>query len=261
MINSSSKTKPILNTETIKLFHLRIGRSKAVWLGAVLTVAVMTLLINLGMWQLQRAEFKRDLELQLELREVAASMPITELSDKRFANYTGLRVHGQLTPVANHYLLLDNQTYNGKVGYLAYQLMRAENGENLLFEMGFISALSSRQWLPKVDWLRFEDNFEGRLYQRTVNPLSSSLELEPGAVGRIQNLNFDELEKRWGLRIKPYMFQPQSEDWPYPQPWQPIALGSERHFGYAIQWFGLAFALLCLSLWAWIGYVVRKKDD
>ncbi|GAK83046.1 cytochrome oxidase biogenesis protein Surf1 [Vibrio ponticus] len=47
-------------------------------------------------------------------------------------------------------MLLDNQTYNGEVGYLALQLVRAIDGRNVLLELGFVAAKSSRSDLPDV---------------------------------------------------------------------------------------------------------------
>ncbi len=257
MINSSSNTKHSLNKTTITASF-----QWSVWLGAVLTVGAIIILVKLGFWQVERGAEKQHIEAQLELR---ARLPVQRLSALNASpvidSYTGIKVSASLTPVADRYLLLDNQTFDGQVGYLAYQLMQTKDGQYVLLEVGFVSALASRQVLPDVDWLVSSSHYEGRLYQRQRNPLSYQLQIEEGKVARIQNLNLTELENLWHIELLPYLFQPQQADWPYAQPWQPVPLASTRHYGYAIQWFGLAIALLCLSLWAWIQFVVRNRDD
>lgn len=65
-------------------------------------------------------------------------------------DFYGVKVTANLSPLAGYYVLLDNQTYNGEVGYLALQLVRAIDGRNVLLELGFVAAKSSRSDLPDV---------------------------------------------------------------------------------------------------------------
>ncbi|NIY82305.1 SURF1 family protein [Vibrio hepatarius] len=234
---------------TIWLSFVGLSKKPTFWLGVLLTVVVFSVLINLGLWQLSRADEKQQLEQRLSERESAAMVPLAEIEVAKFDYLTGLRVEGIVRPMPSRYLLLDNQTHEGKVGYLAYQLVALANGKHVLLERGFVTAGGTRSHLPKVEWLQEPLDIQARLYQRSTNPLSDELMLEQGVPSRIQNLNVVQLSSLWRVDIEPYVLQPINKPWPYPQPWVPIPLSSAKHFGYAVQWFSMAVVLVILSLW------------
>ncbi len=223
--------------------------SLKVILGAVLTVVVFLVLVNLGLWQLSRGEEKQLLEQELQRRQNMAPLTL-EAALERYPidHMTGLRVRVSLSPSNNMTFLLDNQTYQGKVGYLAYQLMREQQGHWMLVERGFVPAPNERSQLPEVNWVASRQELVGRFYQKSLNPLSSELIIEPQLPHRIQNLNLQQLSQWLGEPILPVVFQPQEENWPYPQPWIPFPLSAEKHFGYAVQWFAMATVLLFIAL-------------
>ncbi len=251
-MNSNNTTSNNLKINTMGLSFRGLLKRPAFWLGMLLTVVVFSVLINLGFWQLSRAEEKQQLEQHLSDYANRERIPLTELEINKQAYVTGLPVKASLSPVDEKYLLLDNQTYEGRVGYLAYQLMQLENDQYALVERGFVEASKMRSELPNVDWIEDPVSIKARLYQKSANPLSQDLHFELGSPHRIQNLNIEQLEQQWGVRIAPYVIQPQMETWPYPQPWQPIPLKAEKHLGYAVQWFSMAGALCLLSLWVLI---------
>nr|QIH43960.1 SURF1 family protein [Vibrio ziniensis] len=218
-------------------------------LGAVLTVVVFAVLVKLGLWQMSRGEQKQALEQELQLRQqmepISLGMALEQYS---MTNIAGVRVKIAVTPSRNMTFLLDNQTYQGKVGYLAYQLVRESSGHGMLLEIGFVPAANDRNVLPEVNWLAEPRELEGRLYQKSLNPLSSELSIEDKTPHRIQNLNIEQLSLWVGEPILPVAFQPQETDWSYAQPWVPIPLSADKHFGYAVQWFVMATVLFFITL-------------
>ncbi|TFH90315.1 SURF1 family protein [Vibrio ouci] len=217
------------------------------WIVVLLTVVAFSILVNLGLWQLSRAEEKREIEQQVSQRDSQQWISLGQISADQLAIPTGVKVEFQALPVKDRYLLLDNQNYQSEVGYIALQLVKAQSGESVLLERGFIRAPKLRTQLPEVNWLVEPMKVQGRLYRKSPNPLSQDLYLESGVPSRIQNLNYAQLEKSWGIELARYVVQPQVDNWPYPQPWQPVAMKSEKHHGYAVQWFSMAAALLLLS--------------
>lgn len=210
-------------------------------------MVAFSILVNLGLWQLSRAEEKKAIEQRVSQRESQQWISLEQISDEQLEIPTGVKVEFQALPVKDRYLLLDNQNFQGEVGYIALQLVKVESGEWVLLERGFIRAPKLRTQLPEVDWLVEPLKVQGRLYRKSPNPLSHDLYLESGVPSRIQNLNFDQLEKAWDIELARYVVQPKADNWPYPQPWQPVAMKSEKHHGYAVQWFSMAAALLLLS--------------
>lgn len=213
---------------------------------SVVTVVLFSILVKLGFWQLGRAEEKRSIETRVESLNQREPKLLSELTSLELDEPTGMLVRFRAEMVKEKYLLLDNQNHQGEVGYLALQLARSENGLWVLVERGFVTAPNLRSKLPKVDWLEGVLEGKGRLYRKSVNPLSQELYMESEVPSRIQNLNFEQLEEQWQVDLEPYVIQPQFEQWLYPQPWQPISLSPEKHTGYAVQWFSMAGALLLL---------------
>ncbi|WP_341662547.1 SURF1 family protein [Vibrio sp.] len=224
-------------------------KSGSVWVGMILTLVVFSILVNLGLWQFGRYQKKNEIEQKLLAREQSTTVEMDDLHLVGVEYLTGIKISAELVPIDGRYLLLDNQVYKGEVGYLAYQLMESETGIAVLLERGFIPAGKDRSKLPQVSWITTPISLAARLYQRSVNPLSDRLYMETDRPHRIQNLNIEELGELWGRNIQPYLIQPVVDDWPYPQPWQPLPLSSSKHLGYAVQWFGMATALLVLTLW------------
>lgn len=222
---------------------------RKMWLGLGLTVAVFVLLVKLGLWQWGRGEEKQVMESRLtEYQQMTALSLNQALTEYPPQQMTGVRVSVVFDPDTTHTFLLDNQTLDGQVGYLAYQLGRTSEGDWLMVERGFVAAGRERSVLPQVEWLQQTQGLTGRLYIRSLNPLSSELSIEAGTPHRIQNLNLAELSRWLGAPIFPAVLQPQQPGWPYAQPWQPLAMSSQKHFGYALQWFTMAAVLALIAL-------------
>ncbi|MEZ8303140.1 SURF1 family protein [Vibrio splendidus] len=253
-------------------------RSKGFWIAVVLTVVSVGILIKLGLWQLERGNEKLRYEQQLSERAQQSSRSldavISEWKDSRiqaqgaseqlFLN--GLKVDVELEAPSGLVVLLDNQINQGTVGYVIYMLgevrFKDENNslvseKQLLIDLGFVAASNDRRELPQLGNITLPTNMSGRLYTRSVNPLSHDLGLENTTPKRIQNINITALSEYTGQAVLPFVFQPQSLDsWPYELLWRPTAMKSEKHFGYSFQWFVMAAVLLFLMLL--IGYRYLK---
>ncbi|MDH6017417.1 SURF1 family protein [Vibrio splendidus] len=253
-------------------------RSKGFWVAVVLTVVSVGILIKLGLWQLERGNEK--LRYEQQLSERAQQSPrsldsvITEWKDSRIQaqgaseqlSLNGLKVDVELETPSGLVVLLDNQINQGTVGYVIYMLgevrFKDENNslvaeKQLLIDLGFVAASNDRRELPQLGNITLPTNMSGRLYTRSVNPLSHELGLENTTPKRIQNINITALSEYTGQAVLPFVFQPQSlESWPYELLWRPTAMKSEKHFGYSFQWFVMAAVLLFLMLL--IGYRYLK---
>lgn len=253
-------------------------RSKGFWIAVVLTVVSVGILIKLGLWQLERGNEK--LRYEQQLSERAQQSPrsldtvISEWKDSRIQaqgaseqlSLNGLKVDVELETPSGLVVLLDNQVNQGAVGYVIYMLgevrFKDENEslvaeKQLLIDLGFVAASNDRRELPQLGNITLSTNMSGRLYTRSVNPLSHELGLENTTPKRIQNINITALSEYTGQAVLPFVFQPQSlESWPYELLWRPTAMKSEKHFGYSFQWFVMAAVLLFLMLL--IGYRYLK---
>ncbi len=85
----------------------------------VFALFVSVLFTRLGIWQLDRAEQKRETLAEFERRADAS-----ELDLNRMFSMDGGSMWGRYASVTGHYIgptiLLDNQIYEGRAGYFVY---------------------------------------------------------------------------------------------------------------------------------------------
>ncbi|NLS13801.1 SURF1 family protein [Vibrio sp. SM6] len=225
-----------------------------------LTLGLFSILVNLGFWQLDRGDEKAALETQLEYNSRQSSLAL-EVVIKRdqwsWQETLGLMVEAEFEPTQLPLLLLDNQILNGEVGYLVFQIMRYQQ-HYMLLELGFSKASMRREQLPEIEQLTARTAMIGKLYAKQPNRLSSDLHpefFEPNNLNvvRIQNLNIDAIGALFSLELLPVAIQPTNlTDWSMPFPWHPLPMSSAKHYGYAAQWFTMAFALvICVAAVIW----------
>ncbi|HAS6974075.1 TPA: SURF1 family protein [Vibrio parahaemolyticus] len=236
------------------LLSHKLWLSKRFGIAVCLTVVVFSLLVKLGFWQLERGQEKQALEQAILARADAPYQSLTSVLDNndwREESVIGVKVQTEAKPEPLPVVLLDNQTFQGKVGYLAYQVVSV--GQDpitlALLELGFVEGRRTRDSLPTVTMLKSPTNVTGRLYRKSMNPLSSELMPEMGEGIRVQNLNIYELNELLNVELMPAVLQPDNlENWAYPFPWNPLPLTSAKHFGYAVQWFAMAAVFLLLTI-------------
>ncbi|MCS0379403.1 SURF1 family protein [Vibrio diabolicus] len=261
-MKSSKRTSVSLNRNTVDiappvsslLLSRQLWLSKRFWVAVGLTVVVFSLLVKLGFWQLERGQEKQALEQAILARADSAYQTLGEVleeNDWREGSILGKKVEANVVPQAFPVILLDNQTHQGNVGYLVFQVvsMSDESGTYALLELGFVEGIADRSVLPTVTTLEVSTFISGRLYRKSANPLSSELMPEVGDVIRVQNLNIVQLNQLLNIELMPAVLQPDNlKNWPYDFPWNPLPLNSAKHFGYSIQWFSMAGVFLLLTL-------------
>lgn len=226
----------------------------------LLTVSVFSLLVKLGLWQYHKGEEKSLWQASLAQRQAAAPIDLSQLLALEHEALTGYQLQITTSPVPQQpLLLLDNQVYQGAVGYLVFQLFAASTGAEqdsslttqpwLLVELGFVPADKDRRILPVIPALaEAQYRLTGRVYQKQINPMSDELFAEAGEPMRFQNLNLPALAAHLGHSLYPMVLQPQNL-LGLAQPWQPVPMPAQKHFGYAVQWFTMAGVFVLMLLW------------
>ena len=213
----------------------------------------LPLTLSLGFWQLDRAEQKKVLDqkhAKLGSRQPVLISDRSEI-DEEFRPY---RIYGHYAP---EYFLLDNRISEGQVGYEVLQLFRTEAGFSLLVNRGWIAAPRLREEIPEVLQLNNKVGIEGFFYQSDGEvPLLNQSNFESFDQQhwpkRIQKLAWDELAAILSVSdLIKREFRLGSGDVPGALRinWRSTEMGPEKHLGYAVQWFSLAFALLLLTLY------------
>lgn len=255
-MKSSSKTSKDLNRVTMGSPVKRPALAGKLLL--LFTLGLFVVLVKLGFWQLSRAEEKQQL-LAMQERQLQASVLTIDRLSEPLAQLQGARLEVTGSLLATPTLLLDNQVMDGKVGYLAYRLLRVPGYSRLLpVELGFVAAGNDRRVLPQLPAETLDLTLRGRLYQRQLNPMAHGLGAEAGEPKRIQSLDMEALETELGLALWNICLQPDSlPNLDLPRRWMPVSMPVEKHLGYAAQWFSLAAALLVLTLW----YLIKTRKN
>ncbi|ASI92124.1 hypothetical protein BSZ05_20120 [Vibrio mediterranei] len=252
-MKSNSSTKTILNNSVGDIEVPRVAWFKSVkfWVGFVLTVVVFSTLVKLGLWQLQRGNDKSHMESMLAQRSKQSPISLssvhfsnTSQSNSDYLDWIGVPVFAEVTPLPELFYL-DNQTFEGQVGYVVYQLIIDGQSRFLLLELGFVKGMEQRQSLPVVEQLTHPLMITGRLYQKLDSPLGNELYPEDFTSStstrfRIQNLNIGSLAELTGKPLQAWALQPIDSTTPYAHPWKPLSMNSTKHYGYAFQWFSMA---------------------
>ena len=220
-------------------------------LPTLVTLALFILLLSLGFWQLDRAEQKQQLERQKQRDRASEESPLQlstiTLVDPEW-HYRKVKISG--TYDTQHQWLLDNRHYKGRVGFHVLTLLHAQ-GQALLVNRGWIPLGPNRNQLPVIDV-----SPEKTLVSGILTPVGEQ-QLLLGDAGYtsnqwpkiIQRLEIDQMSAQTNSIVVPAVLQLNAQnltcytcDWSIPQG----AMTVEKHRGYAVQWFALAAALVCI---------------
>ncbi len=217
---------------------------------SLLTLLLLGLLVSLGLWQLDRAQQKRDLlagygsDRNATVIQLEAGMNSFDDFNYQFASVIGRYDSA-------HQFLLDNRTYKGRAGYHVLTPFRLrDSGTAVLVNRGWIPLGATRAELP--DPLVEADR--RRIIGRIKLPASDSFMLgeeQPrhGWPYRIQRIDTARLAQELDYALLPVVvLLDADQDSGFVRDWTPLRSGPERNVGYAVQWFGLAAALLIIYL-------------
>ncbi|WP_459746061.1 SURF1 family protein [Pseudomonas sp. 3A(2025)] len=225
------------------------------WLPTLLLVFMLPTLVLLGLWQLHRAQEKRDLLALQAQHQIMVPGTLDELL--QVADPAWRRVHVQGVVDAEHSLLLDNSSRQGQVGVELLQPLQDQ--------LSGMWVLLNRGWLP------WPDRRVAPLFSTpdTLLDIQAWVYVPPGPGFRLQA---DAVPERWPHLItvvEPtrlwrelgrvgYAHQLRLLPGPaaYRVDWPVVNMAPDTHSGYAVQWFSLAAALL--GLYLYLGFNVTK---
>lgn len=229
------------------------------WKLFLLGLVLVGLFISLGRWQLSRAHQKEALFAAFAERTAHTPLSIVALqqtSDSRFyrAELTG-------TFDNNHSMLLDNKTYEGKVGYEVYTPFKPKDAQlTILVDRGFIPMGFSRQQLPPIHAINEQTTITGMLNLPPAYVSLGSIKNQTEATWplRVEYINLLQLSNILRQPLYPNVLILSPHDpLAYATEWKITMMGPEKHRGYAVQWFAFALILLLLSVTLGIGRVKR----
>lgn len=236
---------------------LRSPRFWVLTLAAVLTFAGT---LSLGQWQLRRAAQKESLQAALDAKATLPPLDNAALAGNGNAQDTLYR-HAVLTGEwqPKYTVYLDNRPMDGQTGFWVMMPLALQGSKNMI--------LVQRGWIPRdfVNRTRLSEVITPSgivtVSGRIALPPAKLYEFAGADAGLIrQNLDMGAYRLETGLALMDVSLvalgSPSEgllRDWAAP------ALGLEKHYGYAFQWFGLAALVLGLYVWFQLIVPLRRR--
>lgn len=220
----------------------------------LLYLALVTLLISLGFWQLGRADEKK---IFLTKQQLSADKEVISLksiigADLESLRYRKVEISGRYDE--EHQFLIDNQIVNGQAGYFVMTPLLVDGLKSaILVNRGWVALNKDRRVLPDVSITHQKATILGRVNNFPVVGIKLAGAEIPtdGWPSVVQVVDSDVLAGRLGYSLVPFQVELNGEmNEGYHREWRKSAvMPPEKHIAYAVQWFGLAITLTILFIW------------
>nr|WP_244095839.1 SURF1 family protein [Rhodoferax ferrireducens] len=220
------------------------------WLITALALLSMAGTLALGRWQLSRAAQKVAMQAGMEAKSTMSILDgrvLAARADPALELHRRVALRGQWIPERT--VFLDNRPMNGRTGLYVVTPMRLEGSAAVvLVQRGWVARnFMDRSHLPTIESPAGVREIVGRI----APPPAKLYELSGSDTGLIrQNIDLAGLAVETGLALLPVSVQQTGaagdgmlRDWPQP------AVGVEKHYGYAFQWFALSSLIAILYVW------------
>ena len=222
-----------------------------------LILATIVFLMSLGFWQLDRADQKRTIEASIQKANTGVVELIVNQNELLSKEYYEVRLQGSY--ISDKQFIYDNQIVNQVSGYYVLTPFVLKGQPNaVLVNRGFIPWNGRRDKLADID----VDSASREIKVQVSNPIKR-IELKASDISNqfpvlIQAIDFDVIEEISSTSFVDIigLLDPSSADG-FVRKWEPYNGSIEKHIGYAIQWFLMAFVLGIIGIR--IGLKQRKK--
>lgn len=253
----------------MRLSHRQFKPSLA---GTLATVAMIPILMSLGFWQLRRADEKQALIDRMQTGATTTQI-VSASNVEQLPLLQQVMAHGHYDGARQ--ILLDNMwsTKNAQVdgkpvgvqpGVHVLTPLMTDDGHILLVNRGWQPFGRTRADLPNVAIAGDDRTVRGRISSIPEPGLRVSDNANvPAAWPKLMNYPRPvELSAIYGARLLPRILlldsaEPDGFERDWSSRYNFNEFGPDRHVGYAVQWFGLAFALAVI----YVVVSLKPKSD
>ena len=215
-------------------------------LTVVLYGCALTLLLSLGFWQLDRGQQKATLLTLADGKDKEPRLIDAAPTDWSALDYQSATLKGEW--LVEQSFLLDNRVHGREVGYELLTPFRLGDGSLVIINRGWISKQGVDTALTQAS-----DRVSGTIY-RPSKGYSIGEAISAGASWPKPSLSLDlpAFSQQLQATLQPVVLVVDEADVnSRVRIWQPVVVGPSRHYGYAVQWFGLSLVLIIFGvIWA-----------
>ena len=215
---------------------------------AALIIATLALLISLGFWQLDRADEKRAIEDQIASANSGDVEIVASTEFLKEKEYYHVRLQGSY--IDDKQFIYDNQIVDQISGYYVLTpLVLKGDSKAVLINRGFIPWNGRRDKLADIDIADKLTEVKVQISKPVKRMELKVSETTGDFPVLIQALDLDEMSTIASLDFASVvgLLNPESENG-FVRQWEPYTGSIERHIGYAIQWFLMAFVLAFIGI-------------
>ena len=211
---------------------------------------VFPALISLGLWQLDRAEEKRQIEINVNAATNKAPLSLNESisNDLKAEVYRPATMEGRFDNARQY--LWDNKTHQGRPGYhVLTPFLLERTNTAVMVNRGWIQMLARRDLMPDITVETGRITISGVIKNpsNTIQ-LADRLDQKGAEFPHVfQAFEPDVFSSELGIKLLPLMIELAAEEkYGYVREWKPYFGKIEKHNGYALQWFLMALITLFL---------------
>ena len=218
-------------------------------------IIFFTLFIKLGFWQLDRADQKKIINMAFVDRQSQPPIPLNNetiqmpIEDIIWHHVT---ISGEFLNDKN--IILDNQVVQEKIGFLIYTPFKIlDSNRTILVNRGWYPLSNSRNDVPNIPPIKGAQAIEGEINQMPSSGISLGkvvTEKLDESSFRLQKMDYEVLCSLLGKDLMRYVVKLKKPifdktyilDSGIPVP------DSDKNYGYAFQWFAMAFTLFIIFI-------------
>ncbi|MCY0094171.1 SURF1 family protein [Hoeflea sp. J2-29] len=237
-------------------------RATRFWVGLVLLPIALAVLVSLGTWQVKRLYWKEQLIASIEQRShaepldpagIEAAMAAGEPIDYRTARASGRFLHDR----ERHFFA----TFKGRSGFYLYTPLELDDGRYLFVNRGFVPYDQKEPASRPQSLVTGNQQVTGLARERLSERPSSIVPDNNEADNVFYWKDLDRMAASVGLpagQVLPFFLDADATPVPGGLPMGGVTVIDlpNSHLQYAVTWYGLALALLAVSIFAWI----RRKS-
>lgn len=217
--------------------------------------ALMALTLALGVWQVGRAHEKEALARRYD---ALAKAPPIDLGAQILETHPALEFHPVTAKgiwLPEQAVFLDNKVHQGRAGFQVVMPLRlAGSDTHVLVNRGWLPATGDRRQTPQVTTASGVVSIHGFLRSSPDRFKELSATYREGRIW--ENITVERYAAWSKLKLQPIIaYQTDAADDALIRVWLRPDAGSERNFGYALQWFGLS----ALTAFFWLRHVFGRK--
>lgn len=216
------------------------------------TLLLLPILINLGLWQSNKADKKQLMQDIYESKSIASPVQIgAEPVNVTLLRYRKVIARGRYEPVYS--IFIDNQVYKGRAGYFVITPLHISGTDmRILVNRGWVPTGTDRRVLPVIETPQIEVEVTGEANDNSGKYIElNQIDSQDFAWQKVwQNLDLKRYQRVVPFAIQPVTIRldPDSASGGYVRDWPKPDSKIEVNRGYAIQWYLMSIALVIIYI-------------